>query len=162
MIIRDVITNENVTSVRERMHSKLKELPVAGPRTHVEPANGFLSITDRWHECSGYLKKARGRQCRAAIGDSFDEQYLAGGRRGSRRIIVRWCAYTFNCKVIFVCGIIRDSDVPWPPVVTNGPIGRFPVSQRSVAVCVGVKYLLCWWSYIFLDVCWYRTKSSLI
>jgi len=28
------------------MHIKLKESPVVGPRTHVEPTKGFLSTAD--------------------------------------------------------------------------------------------------------------------
>ena len=39
----NVITNEYITSVSKTMHSKLKESPVVGPRTHVEPTNGFPS-----------------------------------------------------------------------------------------------------------------------
>ena len=36
-----VITNENITSVSNKMHSKLEESPLAGQRTHMEPTNGF-------------------------------------------------------------------------------------------------------------------------
>ena len=45
-IMLNVITNEYITPVSKTMHSKLKESPVVGPRTHVEPANGFQSTAE--------------------------------------------------------------------------------------------------------------------
>ena len=45
----DVITNENITPVSKAMRSKLEESLVAGPRTHVEPANGFPSTMKAEH-----------------------------------------------------------------------------------------------------------------
>jgi len=44
-----VVTNEYMTSVGKIMHSKLEESRVVGPRTHVEPTNGFSLKADRWH-----------------------------------------------------------------------------------------------------------------
>ena len=41
-----VITNEYITSVSKTMHSKLEESPLAGPRTRVEPTNGFPSTAE--------------------------------------------------------------------------------------------------------------------
>ena len=36
----NVVMNEYVVSSQNYAHSKLKESPEAGPRTHVEPTNG--------------------------------------------------------------------------------------------------------------------------
>lgn len=38
------------------MHNKLEESPLAGPHTHMEPANGFPSTADGWLGCSESLK----------------------------------------------------------------------------------------------------------
>jgi len=43
----NVIMNEYVQSVSKTKHSELKESPVAGPRTRVEPTNEFQSTADR-------------------------------------------------------------------------------------------------------------------
>src|SRR5688572_2362382 len=42
----NVITNEYITSVSKTMHRKLKDSTVAGPQTHVEPTNRFLSTAE--------------------------------------------------------------------------------------------------------------------
>src|SRR6218665_3963198 len=47
-----VIKNKYTASVSKATHRNPKELPVAGPRTHVEPANGFTLRDDRRYECS--------------------------------------------------------------------------------------------------------------
>lgn len=40
-LMLNVITNEHITSISKTMHSTLKESPMGGPRTCVEPVNGF-------------------------------------------------------------------------------------------------------------------------
>jgi len=40
-LMLNVITNEHITSISKTMHSMLKESPMGGPRTCVEPVNGF-------------------------------------------------------------------------------------------------------------------------
>ena len=55
----NVITNEYITSVSKTMHSKLKESPVAGPRTHVEPTNGFPSTAEDGMDVQSLWTKLR-------------------------------------------------------------------------------------------------------
>jgi hypothetical protein len=47
IMMLSVITNENVTSARKAMHSKLEESPVVGPSTHVEPG-GAMRLVLKW------------------------------------------------------------------------------------------------------------------
>ena len=49
------ITNEYITLVSKTMYSKVKESPVVGPRTLVEPTNGFPSTAEGRHGWSGFL-----------------------------------------------------------------------------------------------------------
>jgi len=47
-VMLNVSMNKYSQSVCKAKNSKLKESPVAGPRTHVEPANGFPFQIESW------------------------------------------------------------------------------------------------------------------
>ena len=52
VFVLNTIMNEYVQSISKTKQSKLKESPVVGPHTRVEPANGFLSWMFSWKPSS--------------------------------------------------------------------------------------------------------------
>lgn len=52
MIVNIVINIDYLQAVRKTKHNMMKESPAVGPRTRVEPANGFPSTGDGRSGCS--------------------------------------------------------------------------------------------------------------